>query len=52
MATVTLRAKGDAVIGGIFDLDINLARQKGASVEFYDAGAIKQAKALFLDVTV
>ncbi|SQQ49117.1 DUF1327 domain-containing protein [Escherichia coli] len=36
--------------GEIFDLNINLERQGGAALEFYEEEAIKQAKALFRDV--
>ena len=34
----------------IFDLHINLERQEGATLEFYESEAIKRAKTLFRDV--
>ncbi|ECO4849268.1 TPA: DUF1327 domain-containing protein [Salmonella enterica] len=49
--TVTLILQDkERFAGEIFDLNINLERQDGAALEFYEAEAIKQAKALFRDV--
>ncbi|EIY9046688.1 TPA: DUF1327 domain-containing protein [Escherichia coli] len=46
---LTLRDK-ERFAGEIFDLHINLERQEGATLEFYETEAIKQAKTLFRDV--
>ena len=47
--TVALRDK-KRFDGEIVDLNINLERREGATLEFYEAEAIKQAKTLFRDV--
>ena len=50
---VTLRDKEHQIssfAGEIFDLHINLERHEGATLEFYEAEAIKRAKTLFRDV--
>ncbi|WNK02296.1 YdfR family protein [Escherichia coli] len=46
---VTLQDK-ERFAGEIVDLNINLERREGATLEFYEAEAIKQAKTLFRDV--
>ncbi|EFJ8857303.1 DUF1327 domain-containing protein [Escherichia coli] len=46
---VTLQDK-ERFAGEIVDLNINMDRVEGATLEFYEAEAIKRAKTLFLDV--
>ncbi|EJN7758005.1 TPA: DUF1327 domain-containing protein [Escherichia coli] len=49
--TVTLALRDKKRFDGeIFDLDISLDRVEGATLEFYETEAIKQAKTLFRDV--
>ena len=47
--TVALQDK-ERFDGEIFDLDISLDRVEGATLEFYEAEAKKQAKQFFMDV--
>ncbi|WNK01896.1 YdfR family protein [Escherichia coli] len=46
---VTLQDK-ERFAGEIVDLNINLERREGATLEFYETEAIKQAKTLFRDI--
>lgn len=46
---LTLQDK-ERFAGEIFDLNINLERLEGATLEFYEAEAKKQAKRIFMDI--
>ncbi|EKR5650127.1 DUF1327 domain-containing protein [Escherichia coli] len=46
---VTLQDK-ERFAGEIVDLNISMDRVEGATLEFYEAEAIKQAKTLFRDI--
>ncbi|EIQ9796964.1 DUF1327 domain-containing protein, partial [Escherichia coli] len=46
---LTLQDK-ERFAGEIFDLNINLERLEGATLEFYEAEAKKQAKQLFMGI--